>query len=313
MSLGFESTTDEVLDGVDLAGRTVLVTGASAGLGEETTRALATHGARVIMAVRDLDRGRAAAERIRAGASGAVELELGQVDLASLASVRAFADEVLGRHDRLDVLINNAGLMACPFGRTVDGHELQWGTNHLGHFLLANLLRPALLGGSSSRVVSLSSRGHAFADIDLTDPGFDRTEYTPFIGYGRAKTANALFAVGWDRRYGASGSHAYAVHPGGIHTELGRHMTADTVASLSERLRQGGRVFRWKTVPQGAATSVWAATAPELADHGGAYLEDCHVAPVTGPADDHGVLSYAIDPSRADALWDSSAEAVGLD
>lgn len=310
--LGFDSTADDVLDGVDLSGRVILVTGASAGLGEETTRALAAHGATVIMAVRDVRRGEAAADKIRESTEAPVELEVRQLDLASLDSVRGFAAEALEARSTIDVLINNAGIMACPFGLTADGHELQWGTNHLGHFLLANLLRPALLNAESSRVVSLSSRGHSFSDIDISDPRFDRGDYTPFAGYGRAKTANALFAVGWDRRFADQGSHAFSVHPGGIHTELGRHMTRETVATLSARLAEGGRVFRWKTVPQGAATSVWAATAPELADHGGAYLEDCHVAHISSPGDEDGVMAYAIDPANADRLWDHSLAAVGL-
>lgn len=309
---GFESTTDDVLAGVDLGGRTMLVTGASTGLGEETTRALAAHGATVVMAVRDPVRGKAAAERIRATAGAPVSLEIRQLDLASLDSVRRFSGEFLAARSTLDVLINNAGLMACPFGLTQDGHELQWGTNHLGHFLLANLLRPALLGAERSRVVSLSSRGHSFSDIDLSDPRFDRGDYTPFVGYGRAKTANALFAVGWDRRFGDQGSQAFSVHPGGIHTELGRNMTPETIAMLSARLAEGGRVFQWKTIPQGAATSVWAATAPALEAHGGAYLEDCHVARLAAPGDEDGVLPYAIDPASADRLWDYSLAAVGL-
>ncbi len=309
---GFESTTDDVLAGVDLSGRTMLVTGASTGLGEETTRALATHGATVIMAVRDPVRGKAAADRIRATADAPLSLEIRHLDLASLDSVRRFAGELLAARSTLDVLINNAGLMGCPFGLTQDGHELQWGTNHLAHFLLANLLRPALLNTGRSRVVSLSSRGHSFSDIDLSDPRFDRGDYTPFVGYGRAKTANALFAVGWDRRFGRQGSQAFSVHPGGIHTELGRNMTPETRALLPAMMAEGGRVFRWKTIPQGAATSVWAATSPDLAAHGGAYLEDCNVARLASPGDEDGVLPYAIDPVNADRLWDYSLAAVGL-
>jgi NAD(P)-dependent dehydrogenase (short-subunit alcohol dehydrogenase family) len=314
MGFGFESTTDDVLAGIDLTGRHVVVTGASTGLGEETVRALADHGASVTLAVRDVARGRDAAARIEEALGRPFEHDLGELNLASLASVREFAQWYGSHHDRIDVLINNAGIMACPFRLTVDGFEMQWGTNHLGHFLLTNLLLPQLRAGTNARVVSLSSRGHVFGDMDLNDPGFERTEYEPFAAYGRSKTANALFAVGFDQRFAAEGMHAYGVHPGGIHTKLGRHMTTEVLASLGERIEQGG--VMWKTIPQGAATSVWAATAAELADHGGAYLEDCGVAQ---PGDDsqdadlnRGVRRYAVDPNRSDQLWSYSTAAVGL-
>jgi NAD(P)-dependent dehydrogenase (short-subunit alcohol dehydrogenase family) len=310
MTFGFESTTDDVLDGVDLGGRHVVVTGASTGLGEETTRALAAHGARITMAVRDLERGAAAADRVRATVPDA-QLALAELDLSSLASIRDFAADMDGA--AVHVLINNAGVMACPYGRTDDGFEMQFGTNHLGHFLLTELLTPALLAGAPSRVVMLSSRGHAFSDVDLDDPGFERTEYSPFVAYGRSKTANALHAVGFDGRRADDGVHAFSVHPGGIHTELGRHMTPEVTAALRSQLEREGRSFRWKTIPQGAATSVWAATSPELDAHGGAYLEDCGVAEVNDDgALETGVRSYAQDARRADALWEMSAQMVGL-
>lgn len=318
---GFNSTTDDVLDGVDLSTQRVLVTGGSTGLGEETARALAAHGANVTLGVRDLARGEAARQRILERVPDA-ELELLEIDLADLSSVRRAATEFLERHERLDVLINNAGLMACPQGTTVDGFELQWGTNHLGHFLLANLLLPALRAASPSRVVSLTSGGHTYSDIDLDDPNFERTAYNPFTAYGRAKTANALFAVGWDRRFGTAteehrGIHAFSVHPGGIHTELGRHMTPEVIAELRASLRQssesaGREKFAWKSIPQGAATSVWAATAAELDDHGGAYLEDCSVAEEVAHKSGRGYLAYAADPASADRLWAYSLAAVGL-
>ena len=312
MAFDFSSTTDDVLSGVDLQGRIIVVTGASTGLGEETTRALAAHGAHVVMAVRDLDRGAAAAARVRE-TNAEASLEVLRLDLGSLASVREFAAEFLAAHDRIDVLINNAGVMACPYGTTVDGFELQFGTNHLGHFLLTNLLVPALLKGTGARVISLSSRGHAFSDIDLSDPNFQRTEYGEFVAYGRSKTANALFAVGFDRRYADQGIHAFSVHPGGIHTELGRHMTPEVLTQLSGRLSESGRRFNWKTIPQGAATSVWAATAAELDAHGGAYLENCSVAEVsTVESSDTGVRPYALDARNAEALWEYSVTAVNL-
>jgi len=308
---GHSSTTDDVLAGHDLTGRRIIVTGASTGLGEETARALAAHGASVTLAVRDLGRGNAAAERIRATVAGA-DLEVGEVELGSLASVRAFADDFLGRHSAIDVLINNAGVMACPQGATADGFETQFGTNHLGHFLLSVLLAPALVAGAPSRVVSLSSYGHSFADVDLDDWNFERTPYHPFVAYGRAKTANALFAVEFQRRYGGQGVQAFSVHPGGIHTELGRHMSPDELAAMEARsAKMGGH--GWKTIPQGAATSVWAATAPELDGHGGAYLEDCHIAEVTEDRKRlDGVRPHALDASKAEALWALSERLVGL-
>jgi len=310
--LGFESTTDDVLDGVDLTGKRIVVTGGSTGLGEETTRALAAHGASVTVAVRDLSRGAAAVERIRTTAPDA-DIEVRELELASLASVRSFADSFLAEHDRIDVLVNNAGIMACPHGATSDGFELQFGTNHLGHFLLGVLLAPALVNGAPSRLVALSSRGHGFSDVSLDDWNFERSEYEPFVAYGRAKTANVLFAVEFQRRYGAAGVQAFAVHPGGIHTELGRHMTSEVVATMSSRMRSSGRKFNWKTIPQGAATSVWAATSPDLDGHGGSYLEDCHIAEVSDDESrNDGVRSYALDPDHAAALWTLSERLVGL-
>ena len=309
-AFGFTSTTDEVLDGHDLSGRRVLVTGASTGLGEETARALAAHGASVTMAVRDAGRGAAAVERIRAAVPDA-DVQVRELDLASLSSVRVFAAGFLAEHATLDVLINNAGVMACPHGTTVDGFELQFGTNHLGHFLLATLLAPVLVAGAPARLVSLSSRGHAFSDVSLDDWNFEHTAYEPFASYGRAKTANVLFAVAFERRFADRGVHAFSVHPGGIRTELGRHMTPETIATMTASLASRGR-FTFKTIPQGAATSVWAATAPELEGHGGSYLEDCHVAEVSeDESRNDGVRPYALDPVRAEALWELSERLVG--
>ena len=310
-SFGASTTTDDVLAGVDLQGRRFFVTGASAGLGEETARAFAAHGAAVTMAVRDLDRGAAAVGRIRATVPGA-DLEVRELELASLASVRACADGFLADHDRLDVLVNNAGVMACPFGTTADGFELQFGTNHLGHFLLTNLLAPALVAAAPARVVSLSSRGHRFSDVDLDDPNFEQTPYEPWVGYGRAKTANVLFAVELDHRFADRGVRAFAVHPGSIGTELGRHLTDESLATLVASMPAGQEV-KWKSVPEGAATSVWAATASELDGRGGLYLEDCGIAePTVDPAAPVGVRPYALDPARATALWELSERLVGV-
>ena len=309
-ALGFASTTDDVLDGVDLAGVTVLVTGTSAGLGVETARALAAHGARVVGVVRDI--GKARRNLDEAGAGG---VELYEADLASLASIRSFTDAFLAAgHDRVDVLVANAGVMACPQGSTADGFELQFGTNHLGHFLLVNRLLPLLPAGSAGsarpgRVVMLTSAGHRFGNVSLDDPGFERTPYDPWVAYGRAKTANILFAVELDRRLRDRGVRATAVHPGGIVTELGRHLTPETLATLQKA--RGERKLEWKTVPQGAATPVWAGFVAPSDDVGGRYCEDCAVAPVIDdPNQSPGVMRYALDPDAAAALWTRSEELV---
>lgn len=294
--MSFETTTDEVLAGVDLHGKVAVVTGASTGLGLETARALASVGAHVVLAGRDAARIDAAADTIRAQVPDA-SLEPGALDLTSLDAVRAFADWYLGTHDRLHLLINNAGVMYTPLERTAEGFEMQFGTNHVGHFLLTCLLVPALLADPPARVVNLSSGGHMGSDIVWDDPNFDRREYDKFSAYGQSKTANILFSVELDRRLGDRGVHAYAVHPGMISTELGRYMTKDDFAALMERATSspsGGMPPR-KTVEQGAATSVWAATAPELDDDGGTYLADCEVTDQHAP--------WARDPESAERLW----------
>lgn len=305
-ALGATSTTDEVLGDRDLTGRRVLVTGASAGLGVETIRALAARGATVVGVARDLakaDRALAAA-----GVTGAVTVRQG--DLADLASIRACAEAVLAAGEPIDLLVANAGVMACPRSTTADGFELQFGTNHLGHFVLVNRLAPLLLAGGGGRVVTLSSAGHRFADVDLDDPGFERTPYDPWVAYGRSKTANVLFAVELDRRLRDRGLRATAVHPGGIVTELGRHLTEETINAL--RSARQGRRSEWKTIPQGAATTVWAGVVADADEVGGRYCEDCAVSPVvTDPAAVPGVVPYALDPSSAAALWARSEELVG--
>jgi NAD(P)-dependent dehydrogenase (short-subunit alcohol dehydrogenase family) len=306
---GAQSTTDDVLQGIDLHGKRVLVTGVSAGLGVETARALAARGATVIGAARDLDKARRATDGVRTAAqAGGGALELVQLDLASLASVRACADALVAAARTFDLIIANAGVMACPEGRTADGFETQFGTNHLGHFVLVNRLVPLL--GAGARVVSLSSGGHRFADVDLDDPGFERTPYDPFVAYGRSKTANILFSVALDDRLARRGVRATAVHPGVIQTELGRHLTPELIAQIVSRGGSGGLVF--KTVPQGAATSVWSGAVAAAAEVGGRYCEDCHVAAVTDDPDARtGVRRYALDPARAAALWQKSEAMVG--
>jgi NAD(P)-dependent dehydrogenase (short-subunit alcohol dehydrogenase family) len=231
MTYGWETTTDELLEGRDLSGQRVLITGGSAGLGRETARALGAHGADVVIAVRDLAKGERAAAPVRAGAAPNASVELIELDLASLASVRACADRLLAEGKPLDVLIANAGVMACPQGTTKDGFETQFGTNHLGHFVFVNRLVPLVVAGAPSRIVALSSSGHRMSDVDLDDPGFERTPYDPWVAYGRSKTANVLFALALDRRLRDRGVRACAVHPGGIQTELGRHLTGGNDAT----------------------------------------------------------------------------------
>ena len=313
---GATSTTDDVLAGIDLSGKRVLVTGVSAGLGIETARALAAHGAQVVGAARDL----AKAERVTAGIRAQGEgggLELLELDLASLESVRACADALVAAGRPFDAVIANAGVMRTPFGHTADGFETQFGTNHLGHFVLVN--RIASLIAPGGRLVNVASSGHRYSDVDLEDPDFERSPYDPMIAYGRSKTANILFAVEFDRRHRARGVRATALHPGGIQTELGRHMDPDEldkmVATINAQLAAGGQPpFRWKTIPQGAATSVWSAFVAPAEAVGGRYCENCQVSEITegliSPVSP-GVRPYALDPEHAKALWAKSEEMVG--
>lgn len=314
MSFSSDSTTDDVLAGVDLSGRHVVVTGASSGLGEESTRALTARGAAVTMLARDPEKNAAAADRIRATVPDA-ELELDTVDLADLASIRSFAARHLDRGRPIDVLMNNAGVMACPFWHTTDGFEMQFGTNHLGHFELTRLLEPAILAGTEPRIVCLSSAAHGISDVDLDDPNFERTDYDPWISYGRSKSANALHALALARRLGDAGVLAFSVHPGGIQTNLGRHLDEELINQMLERTRERAEAageestgFRFKSVEQGAATQVWAATAPELAEHNGAYLADCGVGVEGADVGRNGFLPHITDTDRAEGLWSLSED-----
>jgi NAD(P)-dependent dehydrogenase (short-subunit alcohol dehydrogenase family) len=317
---GATSTTDDVLSGVNLKGKRILVTGASAGLGVETARSLAAHGAKVVGAARDLNKAHAATEQVRkhAAANGG-SFELIELDLGNLKSVRACADQLLAKGEPFDVIIANAGVMATPLGRTADGFETQFGTNHLGHFVLVN--RIAKLIRSGGRLVNLSSLGHRFSNVDLDDPNFEHTPYEPFVAYGRSKTANILFAVAFDKRHRDHGVRAAAVHPGVIQTELARHVDASQIEKIIEQRNQqlaaeGKALFQWKTIPQGAATSVWAGLVAPAEEIGGRYCEDCHVAklvPDNVPVNaiTQGVCGYALDANNAEALWKKSEELVG--
>jgi NAD(P)-dependent dehydrogenase (short-subunit alcohol dehydrogenase family) len=319
MSNGFgaTSTTNDVLAGIDLSGKRVLVTGVSAGLGVETARALAAHGAQVVGAVRDLAKAERATNEVRAQAANGGGLELVELDLASLKSVRACADALAADGRPFDAVIANAGVMRTPFGHTAEGFETQFGTNHLGHFVLVN--RIAALIAPGGRLVNVASSGHRYSDVDLDDPNFERVPYDPRIAYGRSKTANILFAVEFDRRHKARGLRATALHPGGIKTELGRHMAPDElnklVAQINAQLAADGQPpFQWKTIPQGAATSVWAAFVAPTENVGGRYCENCQLSEITeGPISpvSPGVRPYALDPEHAKALWAKSEDMVG--
>jgi len=316
---GATSTTDDVLSGVNLKGKRILVTGVSAGLGVETARSLAAHGAHVVGAARDLSKATAATEQVRKGAAAnAGSFELAELDLANLKSVRACADRLLAKREPFDVVIANAGVMATPFGHTADGFETQFGTNHLGHFVLINRIASLIRDGG--RLINLSSAGHRYANVDLDDPNFERTPYDPLVAYGRSKTANILFAVAFDKRHRDRGVRAAAVHPGGIKTELGRYQDPSRITKMidqinQQRAAQGKGPFQWKTIPQGAATSVWAAVVAPADEIGAQYCEDCHVGHIV--ANDlpvgvnEAVRGYAIDLNNAEALWKKSEEMVG--
>ena len=316
---GSKSTTDDVLAGIDLTGKRVVVTGTSAGLGVETARALVAHGAHVIGTARDLAKAEAATAPVRGVvAQGAGSFELLEMDLASFASVRNATNAISAAGHRIDLIIANAGVMATPFGLTEDGFEMQLGTNHLGHFLFINRLEPLIADGG--RVVVLGSSGHRYGPPDLDDPNFKTRSYDPALAYGRSKSANILFAVEFDRRHRSRGVRAAAVHPGGIQTELARHFPDGALEKMAEQMSailvaQGKGPFQWKTIAQGAATSLWAETAPGD-EIGGQYCENCHVGQIIPDdqvltAASEGVRAYALDPERAKALWMRSEEWVG--
>jgi NAD(P)-dependent dehydrogenase (short-subunit alcohol dehydrogenase family) len=317
---GATSTTEDVLKGFNLKGKRILVTGVSAGLGIETARALVAHGAEVVGTARDLAKAEGATAEVRkdAAANGG-SFELIELDLADLASARAAADKLVAAGKPFDVIIANAGVMATPFGKTKDGFETQFGTNHLGHFVFVNRIASLLRDGG--RLVNLSSSGHRFSNVDLNDPNFEHTSYEPFVAYGRSKTANILFAVEFDKRHRARGIRAAAVHPGGIATELGRYMEPGALEALVGQMNtqlaaEGKPPFEFKTIPQGAATSVWAGVVAPGEEIGGQYCENCHVGRIVPneaviSAASEGLRAYAVDPANAEALWKKSEEMVG--
>lgn len=311
---GAKSTAREVVAGHDLSGRVAIVTGAATGIGVETARALALAGAEVIIAARKPELGEEVANQINEEA-GMKRASFGMLDLSSFEAIRHFAHRWGDRH--LDILINNAGVMACPLSRTADGLEMQIGTNHFGHFLLSALLAPNLVAaakasGKRSRLVSLSSIGHRRSGIHFDDPNYHTRPYDKWEAYGQAKTANSLFAVGFDKRFKGRGVNANAVMPGGIMTPLQRHMSLDEQRAMGWLDENDKRREGFKTTEQGAATSVWAAVGDELEGVGGLYLEDCNQAvPWNQERPWIGVMPHALDPEAADRLWELSVETVG--
>jgi len=300
---GALSTAAEVVHGIDLAGRLAVVTGGYSGIGLETTRALVGAGADVLVPARRPDSARAALD-------GVPRTSVATLDLGDLDSVAAFADEVLAEGRAIDLMIDNAGIMATPETRVGPGWEAQLATNHLGHFAVVNRLWPLIAAGGG-RVVSVSSGGHRRSPIRWDDPMFTRGDYDKWEAYGQAKTANVLFAVRLDELAADAGVRAFALHPGGILTPLQRHLPLAEQVAMGWVDEQGRPLVDFKTPEQGAATTVWAATSPQLQGLGGVYLEDCDVARVS-TGDEPGVRPYAVDPEQAAWLWDLSAELTGV-
>lgn len=304
-----DSTTDEVLQGLDLSGKTAIITGASGGLGAETARALVAKGCSVTITARDKSKAQGVVDGITAafpeGQIDIAELELSQPD-----SVRAFANNWQQTHQQLDLLILNAGVMACPLTRTEQGWEMQLATNHFGHFLLTQNLLPSLQAATSARVIALSSAGHVLSPVLFDDVHFEHSDYNPWVAYGQSKSANALFALEADRRLQSRGIRVFSVHPGMIHTDLARYLDEEAIADMMQRMKSAPRM-QAKTVPAGAATSVWAATAPELAGKGGLYLADCNIAP-SAAEQEGGYEAHIADTDAAARLWLLTEEALGI-
>jgi len=304
---GMRTEAGEALGGRDLTGKVAIVTGGYSGLGLETTRALARAGAIVIVPARS-------AEKAQKALVDIPNVEQASLDLADPRSIDAFAGGFLSRTKQLDILINNAAIMASPLMRDARGYEAQFATNHLGHFQLTARLWPALKAANNARVVALSSIGHRISPPDLEDPNFERAEYNKWVAYGRAKSANSLFAIGLDQRAQSHGVRAFAVHPGGIMTDLQRYMPEEEKRAMGWINEKGELNERFKTPSQGASTSVWCATNTQLEGQGGVYCEDCDIA-VAVPADDKGfsgVRPWAIDPALADKLWTLSEKMTGV-
>jgi NAD(P)-dependent dehydrogenase (short-subunit alcohol dehydrogenase family) len=300
---GAQSTAAEVVDGIDLSGKLAVITGGYSGVGIETTRALVNAGASVVVPARRPDHARAELEGIE-------NVEIGELQLDDQDSVRAFAE----RFDRpIDLLINNAGVMASPLFRVGPGWEGQFATNHLGHFTLTNLLWPRL--NESARVVELTSAAHRITGIRWDDMQFERDPYDKWQAYGQSKTANSLFALQLDQLGQDQGIRAFAVHPGGIMTPLQRHLSREEMQASGWIDEDGKVLVEFKTPEQGAATTVWAATSPQLEGMGGVYCADCDIADVVESIQPGGggVMAHAVDPDQAARLWEVSANLTGVD
>ena len=305
-SFDHTTTADQVLEGLDITNKRVLITGGSSGIGAETARALAVKGAEVIITARNRDKGQQVLNHI-ISTTGNTNVYQEALELDSLEDIRSFSERITSRFKRLDILINNAGVMACPYLTTQDGYEMQFGTNHLGHFLLTGLLIPLLVPGS--RIVNLSSRGHQLSPVVFEDILYQSRPYEKWEAYGQSKTANILHAVGLDQRLANQGIRAFALHPGAILTDLLRHMDQTDIDSMNARREQG--IFKMKSVEQGAATSVYVATAPELEDQGGIYLADCQMCSIDDELQSEAVVrSYAVDHVASDKLWQISESMV---
>lgn len=326
---GFDakSTAEDVIKGIDLTGKLAVVTGGYAGIGTETTRVLLAAGAKVVIPARDRAKAEAALKAI--GAEIGKNVEIDDMDLSDPASVEAFAQRFIKSGRAIHLLINNAGIMACPLKRDARGYEMQFATNHLGHFQLTKALWPALVAAKGARVVNVSSWGHRFSPVHFEDVNFNSREYERFLSYGQSKTANILFAVEIDKRGKQDGIRAFALHPGAIlETDLARHLTNADFEAMGVVDKDGnvieteGRKF--KNIPQGAATTVWCATSPKLANIGGVYADDCEISPILHPEldvngnpkpvdmtnMDKGVMEYAINTENAGRLWTLSEELI---
>jgi NAD(P)-dependent dehydrogenase (short-subunit alcohol dehydrogenase family) len=309
-TFGAKSTAREVFEGHNLSGREAIVTGGASGIGVETVRALALAGARVVIATRDAVKGEAVAATLRRETQSE-KIEFRSLDLSSLQSVKRFVADFLALRRELHLLINNAGIMAAPLAYTDAGLESQFGTNHIGHFCLTIGLLPALMEAGQARVVSLSSLGHRRSEVHFYDINFRHRAYDPWLGYGQSKTANILFAVGMAQRFASEGIKTNAVHPGGIMTGLQKYVPLEEQKKMGWIDEAGRPNPRMKTTEQGAATSVWAAVAPELDNISGQYLEDCAIAkPWSDDRPMSGVKSYALDPTNAERLWSISEKVV---
>ncbi|MFT6752832.1 MAG: NAD(P)-dependent dehydrogenase (short-subunit alcohol dehydrogenase family) [Candidatus Azotimanducaceae bacterium] len=306
-SFGYRTAAMDVVADINLADKNAIVTGGYSGIGLATARALASAGANVTIACRDIDRAKNTAKELNASL-GLVSVNAMQLDLASLDSIRTFSENWLCENDELHMLINNAAIMACPEEKTIDGFEAQFGTNFIGHFSLTTKLMPALERAGTARVVCLTSTGHFLSPVVFDDIGFEKRPYDPWSSYGQSKTACALMARAIQDRYSDLGIEAFSVHPGGIMTTLQRHMSQEDITSRGWVDEDGNVNARFKTVEQGASTSVWAATADSLRGQGGVYLEDCSIAVVHSeiPASRTGVMAYALDRDNANKLWDAS-------